>query len=138
MAKLADARDSKSRGSNTVPVQVRPPAPDEEYHMEDCIFCKVVEQELPSEIIAENDKVLVIKDISPKASIHYLIITKEHYNDLQSAQECGVACSLMKMARYLGKEHPHYRLVINNGYEAGQRVFHLHMHFLAGKQVSEF
>ena len=106
--------------------------------MEDCIFCKVIEKRMPAEVIAENDNVLVIEDISPKATTHYLIIPKAHYKDLQSAQECGVACSLMKMARYLGQEHPDYRLVINNGHKAGQRVFHLHMHFLAGKKIPSF
>ncbi len=96
---------------------------------------------MPADIVAETDKVLVIKDINPKTAIHYLIIPKAHYKDLQAATECNVACSMMSMARKLSADNPDaadYRLVLNNGFKAGQRVFHLHMHFLAGPQITEF
>ncbi len=108
---------------------------------DECIFCKIVAGDMPANIVAETDKVLVIKDITPKTTIHYLILPKAHYKDLQAATECNVACSLMSMARKLSQENPdaaEYRLVINNGYKAGQRVFHLHMHFLAGSKIPEF
>ncbi len=107
----------------------------------DCIFCKIVAGEMPADIIAQNEKVLVIKDRAPKTTIHYLIIPKAHYKDLQAATECNVACSLMNMAREISADNPDagdYRLVINNGFKAGQRVFHLHMHFLAGSKMPEF
>ncbi len=107
----------------------------------DCIFCKIIAGEMPAQIITENDKVLVIKDMRPKTSIHYLLLPKTHYKDLQSTTECNVACSLMTMARQVSADTPgaeEYRLVVNNGYKAGQRVFHLHMHFLAGGLIPEF
>lgn len=107
----------------------------------DCIFCKIVAGEMPAQVVLENDTVLVIKDIRPKTSIHYLIIPKTHYKDMQSAPACAVACSLMDMARSISQQTEgaeEYRLVVNNGYKAGQRVFHLHMHFLAGSSMPEF
>ena len=108
---------------------------------DDCIFCKIISKQMPATIVDETDKVIVIKDIAPKATIHYLIIPKAHYKDLQSATECNVACSMMSMARKLSANNPEaaeYRLVLNNGHKAGQRVFHLHMHFLSGAQIAEF
>jgi histidine triad (HIT) family protein len=110
----------------------------------DCIFCKIIAGLLPSEIIAQNDDICVIKDIAPKASIHYLIMPKKHIKDLRSleAKDCCLGSKMLKMAQQLSlnnEEAKDFRLVINNGYNAGQRVFHLHMHFLAGsKAFSEF
>jgi histidine triad (HIT) family protein len=106
----------------------------------DCIFCKIVAREVPAEIIAETDKTLVIKDIAPKAKIHYLIIPKEHYRDLQGLEDCCLGVRMLHMAQQLSVQNPEakdYKLVINNGYNAGQRVFHLHMHFLAGQFTGE-
>ena len=108
---------------------------------QDCIFCKIIAKQLPAHIIKENDDVLVIKDRAPKATFHYLIIPKKHYKDLQEVDDCNVACSLMTMAQALATDDPTastYRLMVNNGYDAGQRVFHLHMHFLAGSTLPDF
>ncbi len=107
----------------------------------DCIFCRIIAREVIAEVVAENDTLIVIKDIFPKTAIHYLIIPKVHYKDLQSASDCPLTCALFSMARTLSANIPgaeEYRLVINNGYKAGQRVFHLHMHFLAGGLIPEF
>lgn len=107
----------------------------------DCIFCKIIARQFKSDIIAENDQVLVIKDIAPKATYHYLILPKKHYKGIQEASDCSVVCSLVSMARSLSGQNSattSYRLVINNGYDVGQRVFHLHMHFLAGSKIPEF
>lgn len=101
-----------------------------------CIFCTIVEGKTPSQMIKETNNVLVIKDISPKAPIHYLIIPKSHYSSLQevpSAQSI-LFQDMFKIAQEIGQNAGDYRLVVNNGYQAGQRVFHLHMHFLAGKE----
>lgn len=107
----------------------------------DCIFCKIIAGQAPAEKIAETDDVLVIKDLYPKASIHYLIIPKHHYQDISSLDDCCVGSRMLQMARQLSGQDPDakdYRLLINNGYGVGQRVFHLHMHFLAGSRVPEF
>ena len=106
----------------------------------DCIFCKIVAGQIPSEIIAENDDIIAIKDIAPKASIHYVILPKKHFKDLNELDDCCLAGGMLGMAQQISQEHPEasdYKLVINNGYKAGQRIFHLHMHFLAGAELGE-
>lgn len=107
-----------------------------------CVFCKIIERTLPATIIAENDEVIVIKDIQPKAPIHYLIIPKIHVADLTGFIESqkDIAGSLLFMAKQLALElpEPAFKLLINNGASAGQMIFHSHIHFLAGSQFSEF
>jgi histidine triad (HIT) family protein len=106
----------------------------------DCIFCKIIAGDVAAQVVMEDDTILVIQDRSPKSNIHYLLIPKVHSKDLQSTTDCTMLCSLMAMARRVSASVPgaeDYRLVINNGYKAGQRVFHLHMHFLSGEQISE-
>ncbi len=107
----------------------------------DCIFCKIIAGQVAADIVAQTDDVLVIKDIFPKAAIHYLIIPKHHYRDLQEVEDCCVGSRLLQMARYLSATIPEakdFRLLVNNGAGVGQRVFHLHMHFLAGSKLSDF
>ena len=101
------------------------------------IFSKIIDREIPAKIIAENEEVIVIEDIAPKAPIHFLIIPKKEIRDVQSFVEndFGLAGAMFKMAQRLSREIPgaeDFRLVINSGEHAGQRVFHVHMHFLAG------
>jgi histidine triad (HIT) family protein len=110
--------------------------------MSDCIFCKIIEKQIPSTIILETNSVLVIKDISPKAQIHYLIVPKKHIEDLRSfAQgDLSLAGELLFVAQQLSAMHNNsaFKLLVNNGYQAGQRVFHLHIHFLAGSSLPEW
>lgn len=110
---------------------------------QNCIFCKIILKQIPATIIAENDKVLVIKDIAPKAPVHYLIMPKEHIKDVQSldGQDLAVAGEMMLMAKELSSKlsgSQAFRLIINNGSDAGQSVFHLHYHFLSGKKMLDF
>ena len=105
----------------------------------DCIFCKIISGEIPSSIIEQNDYVIVIKDISPRAPIHYLIIPKKHIPDLRSLQECDkdIASEMLFMTKKLSEKLPaqgEFKLVMNNGASVGQCVFHAHMHFLVGKK----
>ena len=107
----------------------------------DCIFCAIIARQAPAQIVTETEDILVIKDIAPKTPLHYLIIPKHHYRDLQELNDCCVGSRLLQMAQKLSLDHPDakdYRLLINNGYGVGQRVFHLHMHFLAGKELIDF
>jgi len=107
----------------------------------DCIFCSIIAGEMPSTRIAETETVLVIKDIAPKAPIHYLIIPKKHIPDIQSlqAEDAGFTADMIMMAQKLSQDLPDakaFRLVINSGADAGQCVFHVHMHFLSGQKMS--
>jgi histidine triad (HIT) family protein len=107
-----------------------------------CVFCKIIARILPATVIAENDQLIVIKDIHPKAPIHYLIIPKIHVaniNELEDSQK-DLAGSMLLMAKKLAQDlpEPAFKLLINNGAQAGQVVFHLHTHFLAGARLAEF
>ena len=144
---MVDARDSKSRDGNIVPVRVRPLVPvsskiKKRISVQDCIFCKIISKEISSKIILENEQILVLQDIAPKAPIHFLIIPKKHIRDLSSCDERDsfILSDILMMAQQLSKETPcsqSFKLLMNNGHSAGQRVFHLHFHFLAGKVFSE-
>lgn len=105
----------------------------------ECIFCKIIAKEIPSTIIRENDSAIIIKDINPKAPIHYLIIPKMHFPNLMTLQEKDISImdNLFLMIKNLANELslPAFRIVINNGKDAGQCVFHFHMHLLSGKKM---
>lgn len=110
--------------------------------MKDCIFCKIINHEIKADVFFENDHIIAIKDIAPKAPIHYLIIPKMHVKDIQSieAKDMMVAAELFHGAQILSQKiqgAEHFKFIINSGYEAGQRVFHLHAHFLAGRLQGE-
>lgn len=109
----------------------------------ECIFCKIIARELPSRIVAENDTVIVFQDISPKAPTHLLIVPKKHLADLREVQlaDKSLLADILYMAQELSEkiEAPGaFRLLLNNGQEVGQRVFHMHAHFLAGKLMTDF
>lgn len=108
--------------------------------IKDCIFCNIIADKIPSSKIAENDDVLVIKDLYPKAPIHYLILPKKHVRDISQfdKDDAHLASKLLLMAQQLSEkdeQHAQFRLISNNGRLAGQCVFHIHLHFLAGKQL---
>ena len=106
----------------------------------DCIFCKIIKGEIPSAKVHEDDKMLVFKDIEPKAKVHLLAVAKPNLKFLVEADD-GVRglvyYMLLKIpgiARKNGCENG-YRLVINQGADAGQTVFHLHIHILGGETL---
>jgi histidine triad (HIT) family protein len=103
------------------------------------IFSKIIRKEIPADIVYENEKVLAFKDINPQAPVHILIIPKKHLRDVSQAgtQDRELLGELFlaagELSRQLELQEGGYRLVINNGSAAGQTVFHLHMHLLAGR-----
>ena len=110
---------------------------------QECIFCKIIAKEIPAKVVAETEDTIAIQDIAPKAPIHYLIIPKKHVKDLSSLQESDMAISaqITRMAQDIGKKlsgSQSFRLIVNNGADSGQSVFHLHAHFLSGKKMLDF
>ena len=107
--------------------------------MQPCIFCKIINREVPSKIIKESFLSIVIQDIHPKAPIHYLILPKIHRPSLAALtpEDAHHAAEILFMAQALAKKQniPAFRLVSNNGEQVGQSVFHIHFHFLAGKAL---
>ncbi|MGE0009952.1 MAG: HIT domain-containing protein [Candidatus Babeliales bacterium] len=107
-----------------------------------CIFCKIIAKEVPCTPVYETDDILVIKDLYPKAPIHYLIIPKKHAKDIQDLahDDMHLGASMIKVAKELSAQLPgtgDFKLVVNSGEGSGQSIFHLHMHFVAGKQLGE-
>ena len=105
--------------------------------MTDNIFLKIINKELPADIIYEDDTSIAFNDISPQAPVHILIIPKKVINKLSESTEEdeNLLGHLLVVAKKITEEKniKDYRLVINNGVEAGQTVFHLHIHILAGR-----
>ena len=106
------------------------------------IFEKIIDKELPSNIIYEDDKCIAIEDIAPKAPIHILIIPKKPIQKLSEATKNDEALLghlmivVKKVAEQFNVEDA-FNVVINNGEKAGQTVFHLHIHLLAGKNFTD-
>ncbi len=107
----------------------------------DCIFCKIVRGELDAEIIREDDQVMAFHDINGRASVHALVIPKQHVASLAEIGELPdtVTKRLLEaseeVARELGVAESGYAVRINNGLDAGQEVFHLHLHVLGGERI---
>tara|TARA_B100000900_G_C20340883_1_gene618145 strand:- start:296 stop:640 length:345 start_codon:yes stop_codon:yes gene_type:complete len=106
------------------------------------IFEKIIDRELPSKIVYEDDKCIAIEDISPKAPIHILIIPKKPIKMLSkaSAADQDLLGHLMMVTKHISEElnvQDAFNILINNGAEAGQTVFHLHIHLLAGRNFSD-
>ena len=109
--------------------------------MENCIFCKIGRDEIPSKKYYEDENFFIIADIEPIATKHYLLIPKRHYKCIAEMTEedgqilSGALKKLAEIAPQLGLGGG-YRLVINQGDDAGQSVPHLHVHVLGGKKLS--
>jgi len=110
--------------------------------MNSCIFCRIIAHQLPATIVYENDHVIVINDIHPKAPVHYLIIPKKHTDtlvditDADAAHAAGVIFAARDIIKQ--KKLKAARLIVNSGADAGQTVFHTHVHLLAGKVMHDF
>lgn len=109
--------------------------------MSDCIFCKLANGEIPTNIVYENDLVCAFEDASPQAPVHVLVVPKKHYTDLADNVPSETIASLFEacneVARIKGISDKGYRLITNKGADAGQTVFHWHVHVLGGKDLGE-
>jgi len=106
----------------------------------DCLFCRIVAGEIPSDRVHEDDEVIAFRDIAPKAPTHVLVIPRRHIPDAHAVTDADGAllAKLFGVARQIADEaglEKGYRLVTNVGPEAGQTVFHLHFHLLGGRPM---
>jgi len=111
--------------------------------MEECIFCKIIKGEIPSDKVYEDEEVLAFKDINPAAPIHILVIPKKHITNLLEVQEqdsyliSKIYQVINKIAKDMEIEGNGFRVIVNCGKDSGQEVMHLHFHILAGKKLGE-
>lgn len=109
--------------------------------MEECVFCKIIKGDIPSEKVYEDEEVLAFKDIEPVAPIHVLVIPKKHIaNLLEVTQEdshliAHIYQVINKIAKDLNIEKDGFRVIVNCGKDAGQEVMHIHFHVLAGRKL---
>lgn len=110
--------------------------------MTDCIFCKIVQGDIPCNKVYEDEHVLAFHDIDPKADTHILVIPKQHLVNLMSVEgdEWDTVSKLLKTVNDIAQKEKleGYRLITNNGEQGGQEVFHMHWHILAGTKLPGF
>jgi histidine triad (HIT) family protein len=105
----------------------------------DCIFCKIAKGEIKSEKVYENDKIMAFADINPLADVHILVIPKNHISSLNDLDKTNagimadVFLAINECARLKSIDKSGFRVIINNGKDGGQDVFHIHAHLLGGK-----
>ena len=106
----------------------------------ECLFCRIVAGDVPATLVRQTDRVVAFRDIDPKAPTHVLVIPKEHVPSLNEATDAAQIGRLMLVAAQIAKTEgiaeEGYRTVVNSGANAGQTVFHLHLHLLGGRRLS--
>jgi histidine triad (HIT) family protein len=108
----------------------------------DCLFCKIANGTIPGEIVYQDDETIAFRDISPHAPQHCLIIPRKHISTINDFDEENavlfgkLGLTAKKLAKQLGVDESGYRLVMNCNEDGGQTVFHVHMHFLAGRPLT--
>ena len=111
--------------------------------MEDCIFCKIIRKEIPSEIVYEDEKVIAFKDVNPAAPIHILVVPKKHIETLLDVKDedseliSYIYQIINKIAKNEGFAENGFRVIVNCGKDSGQEVMHIHFHVLGGKKLGE-
>lgn len=104
-----------------------------------CIFCQIINKELPSTIVYEDEEVVAFNDINPSAETHVLIVPKKHIDSIKELEETDekLAGHLLFVAKKIAEEKglKGYKLQFNVGKEGGQIIFHLHLHLLGGKNI---
>jgi histidine triad (HIT) family protein len=110
--------------------------------MPDCLFCKIIGGQIPAAIVYQDDDLVVFKDINPQAALHVLVVPRRHIatlNDLQPGDD-GLVGEMVRRAAAIAAENGYdargYRTVFNCNADAGQTVWHIHLHLLAGRRLS--
>ena len=108
---------------------------------DNCVFCQIISGKIPSKKEVETDTYIAIRDLHPQAPSHVLFIPKTHVASLNEVTDFGMVAGLLeglqKFARTHGLDRSGYRTIINTGKGGGQSVFHLHVHLLSGRPMSE-
>jgi histidine triad (HIT) family protein len=110
--------------------------------LEDCIFCKIINKEISSEIIYEDNNSIAFKDINPQAPVHILIIPKKHIKSLVDINKNDkvILGHLLYVAKDLASKlnisQKGFRIILNSGLESGQSVWHIHFHVIGGRKMS--
>lgn len=106
---------------------------------ESCLFCRLVRGEIPAQIVAETDDCVAFHDVNPQAPLHVLVIPRDHVTSLNEASDAAqigrLSLLAAEIARREGYAESGYRTVVNTGGAAGQTVFHVHLHLLAGRDL---
>ena len=106
---------------------------------DDCLFCKIVRQEIPAKLVFENEHCVAFRDINPQAPTHLLIVPREHVASLNEARDARMIGELSLAAAQIAKSEGiaerGYRTVVNTNGDAGQTVFHIHLHLLGGREL---
>ena len=104
-----------------------------------CLFCRIVRKEIPAQIVAETDDCVAFRDVNPQAPLHVLVIPREHVPSLNDTTDPALVGRLAlvaaDIARREGLAESGYRTVINTNADAGQTVFHVHLHLLGGRRL---
>ena len=107
---------------------------------DNCLFCRIVRGEVPAKLVAETPECVAFRDVNPQAPLHVLVIPRAHVASLDEATDPAQLGHLMlvaaDVARREGYAERGYRTVVNTGPDAGQTVFHVHLHLLAGRRFS--
>jgi|SRR3989339_949250 len=109
--------------------------------MTDCIFCKIAQKEIPTELLYEDEDVIAFNDIAPKSPVHILIVPKKHIDSVNNLEEENkeLLGKLVLVAKDIAKEKgisgTGYRLIFNTGRDAGQTVDHIHLHLMGGEKL---
>lgn len=102
----------------------------------DCIFCKITNGEIKTDFIAQNEHAVIFADRAPRAPVHYLIVPRTHIININEVNDShrDIVWAMLRLSQQVAKNQPEqaFRLVSNNGSRAGQVVFHMHWHFMAG------
>jgi len=110
--------------------------------MADCLFCRLIRREIPAAIVFEDDHLVAFNDINPQAPLHALVVPKRHIDSLNAltAEDDGLVGEMIRRAAAIAREKGFadrgYRTVFNTNAEAGQTVFHIHLHVLAGRGLT--